>query len=832
MEGPIKNKRLVLLDAHAIIHRAYHALPDFATSDGKPTGALYGLVLMILKIASDLKPDFIVACYDLPKPTYRHEVYEGYKAGRAKTDDDLALQLEESKEICEGLNIPIYSKEGFEADDMLGTIVEKISHMKNVDVVIASGDMDTLQLVKDKNKNNESVKVYTLKKGIKDTILYDEKAVNERYGFGPELLPDFKGLRGDPSDNIIGIKGIGEKSAVDLIKNFGNIDGIYKNLKKNPKKFEEVGIRKSVIELLKNGEEEARFSKMLATIRRDAPIDFKMPDNEWQSGVDLKKAEGLFQKLEFRTMGVKLKQVLGVDQTGDSSQKVLGSPQSTTSISARLFSKNSQFDQEAQQENTPVALENASAENIAQLENIEELKIALWIVDSNITNPTIEDILNFAGTDSLEKSKEIIFDELKKREEEFVFENIEKPLLPVIQKMQNRGVLIDKIFLDGLKNDYSQELEKIKKNIWKEAGMEFNISSPKQLGEVLFEKLNINLKYQKKTSTGAKSTKESELLKMKELHPIIDMILEYRELSKLISTYIEPIPKMTDDENRLHAKFIQTGTTTGRLSSQDPNLQNIPTSSERGLAIRKAFLAPKDFKLISFDYSQIELRIAAFLSGDEKLIEIFKSSEDIHSGVASRVFGVSTTEVTKEMRRKAKVINFGILYGMGVNALAQNLKSDRKTAQEFYNSYFGEFTGLAKYLDQTKKDAEKFGYTKTFFGRRRYFQGLKSKIPYIKAAAERMAINAPTQGTSADIIKIAMRQIDDYIVENNLSDKVFMILQIHDELVFEVSNECDKKVVEDIRKIMESVLSMEKTFGVPIVANTAVGDNWGEMEKN
>jgi len=318
-------EKLVLLDAHAIIHRAYHAIPDFATSLGKPTGALYGLVLMILKIAIDLKPDYIVACYDLPKPTYRHEVYEGYKAGRVKTDNDLVEQLEESKQICEVLNIPIYSKEGFEADDMLGTIVEKLkienSKLKTpIDIIIASGDMDTMQLVRDGGKNEGSVKVYTLKKGIKETILYDEEAVFDRFGFAPEFLVDFKGLRGDPSDNIIGIPGIGEKSATELIKNFGTIENIYKVLKKDPKKLEEKGIKKRIIELLKEGEEEAKFSKMLATIRRDAPIDFVIPSKKWKNGLDLKVAEKLFTKLEFRNMGAKLKQVIGDSQNNSLEQ--------------------------------------------------------------------------------------------------------------------------------------------------------------------------------------------------------------------------------------------------------------------------------------------------------------------------------------------------------------------------------------------------------------------------------------------------------------------------------------------------------------------------------
>lgn len=782
------NKKLVLLDAHAIIHRAYHALPDFATSKGEPTGALYGLVSIVLKIASDFRPDFIIACYDLPRPTYRHEVYEHYKANRSKTDDDLALQLESSKKVCEALNIPIYSKEGFEADDILGTIVEKMRG-KDVDIVIASGDMDTMQLIDD-----DYVKVFTLKKGIKDTVIYDEKAVEERFGFAPLLLPDFKGLRGDPSDNIVGVPGIGEKTASELIKNFGSLEEIFKAIDNKGERAQKL-IKPRVAELLKENKDEAMFSKMLATIRRDAPIDFSLPEKRWSEGLDIEKAKNLFADLEFRTMGERLKTV--------------------------VFSSNGESGDKKEDNNQEINIDN---------KELEETKVALWVADSNMTNPSLEDILSFAKTSSFEKAKEIVFSELEKRNSLSVFENIEKPIIPIIKKMEDRGVLIDKKHLLGLDKKYSEEIKEIEKKIWKEAGEEFNVSSPKQLGKILFEKLGLSVKNQKKTGTGAKSTRESELEKMKGTHPIIEMILEYRELSKLVSTYIEPISKMLDTKGRLHAKFLQTGSTTGRMASQNPNLQNIPISSERGKIIRNAFVAPDGFMFSAFDYSQIELRIAAILSGDSKLIEIFKNKEDVHASVASRVFGVPVTEVTKEMRREAKVINFGILYGMGVNALQQNLGSDRKTAQEFYNTYFKEFSGLAVYLEKMKEEAARDGYTKTLFGRRRYFEGIKSKIPYIKASAERMAINAPIQGTQADIIKIAMKKIDDFIIKNGFNNEVFLILQIHDELVYEIKESLVKEVVPKIIEIMESVLPKESSKGVPILANASVGKNWGEMK--
>lgn len=793
-------KRLVLLDAHAIIHRAYHALPDFSTSKGEPTGALYGLVSMIIKIAADLKPDYLIACYDLPKPTYRHEVYDGYKAGRAKTDDTLALQLEKSKHICEVLNIPIYSKEGFEADDMLGTIVEKLkienSKLKipRYEIIIASGDMDTLQLVSDENSKNGGVKVYTLKKGINDTILYDKEKVIERFGFEPKFLPDFKGLRGDPSDNIIGIEGIGEKTATDLITNFGTIEEIYKKLKAKSLELREK-IKPRILKLLEEGEEEAKFSKMLATIRRDAPIDFEIPKEEWVCGLDTTKAKKLFMELEFRTMGARLDDLVSKNGTENKSKEI------------------------------------EAKDNNYNEDEIEETKIALWVLNSNLTDPNLEDVLFFAKTDSLEKAKKVIFDEIKKRELDFVFEKIEKPLIPIIKKIGEHGVLLDKIFLENLGEKYSKELRNIEEQIWKLSGVEFNVASPKQLGEVLFDKLGLTPKNQKKTAGGAKSTKESELQKMKDMHPVISLVLEYRELQKLITTYIEPIPKLLDSQNRLHARFIQTGTTTGRMSSENPNLQNIPIGSERGRVIRNAFIAPQKRKLVALDYSQVELRIASFLSKDQKLMQIFKDGKDVHSAVASEVFGVGINDVTKEMRRQAKVINFGILYGMGVTALQANLGTDRKTAQEFLNSYFDNFKGLAEYLENVKREAEALGYTKTFFGRRRYFEGIKSKIPFIKASAERMAINAPIQGTSADMIKIAMGKIDEFLTKEKKENNANLILQIHDELIYEVDESFVLGFSKEAKRIMEDSISREDIFGVPIVVNVSAGDNWGKMEK-
>jgi DNA polymerase-1 len=777
-------KTLVLLDVHAILHRAYHALPDFQSGTGEPTGALYGLCTLLIKLVKDLKPDYIVACYDLPEPTMRHEVYEGYKAGRKKTDDALVQQLERSKDVFKAFRIPMYSSAGFEADDMLGTIVEQVKNDKTINVVIASGDMDTLQLV-----SGDTVRVYTLKKGIKDTIIYNEDAVLERFGFGPELLPDFKGLRGDPSDNIIGISGIGEKTAQELIVRFGSIEDIYKKLAQNEDVFIKAGIKKRIIELLKAGEEEALFSKMLATIRRDAPIHFMIPEKIWREDVQMKEVQDLFMEFEFRTLGAKVAEALSLEMPTDT-----------------LLSDVSEND-------------------------VREAGLLLWVIDSNKTNPTLDDILSYTRTRTLDDAQKVLRKIITDQKLDFVVDNIELPLTPIANQMKERGIKIDIDRLTVLSKKYHTELDSIQKKIWDIAGVEFNIASPKQLGEILFVKLGLKPKNQKKTGTGAYSTKESELEKLKDEHEIAGLVLEYRELAKLLGTYIDTIPTQVDEGHRLHADFLQAGTTTGRMASQNPNLQNIPNKSDLGREIRKSFVAESGFKLVSFDYSQIELRIAAFLSGDSKLIEIFKTGHDVHTAVASEVFGVDPAEVTKEMRAKAKVINFGVMYGMGVMALKQNLGTSKEDAQIFYDDYFKKFSGLAEYLENVKHETAQKGYTETFFGRRRYFPDIRSKLPFMKAQAERMAINAPIQGTEADIIKLAMIEVHKFVQAKNLSDDVHLLLQVHDELVYEIAEHLVDSVAPEIKYIMQNVIDPKQTSGVVCIANSSAGDNWGEMEK-
>ncbi len=777
-------KILALLDVHAILHRAYHALPEFASSKGEPTGALYGLCTMLIKLIKDVGPDYVVACYDLPEKTLRHDVYQGYKAGRKEIDTALIVQLERSKDVFTALNIPMYSSPGFEADDMLGTIVEKLKTEKDISVVIASGDMDTMQLI-----DGEKVRVYTLKKGIKDTIIYNEEAVIERFKFGPELLPDYKGLRGDPSDNIVGIKGIGEKTAEELILNFGSIEDIYKKIKSKggEEAFLKAGIKKRIIELLKEGEEEALFSKMLATIRRDAPIHFVVPEKSFGDSIDMKKVEDLFLEFEFRSLANKFREVLSID--------------------------------------IPVQeVDNEDPEEVFLT------GLLLWVIDSNKTNPSLDDILAYTRTHNLKDAKAVLQKTIKDQNLSFVLHEIEVPLIPIVKNMKEFGIKIDIDRLKKLSKDYHKELASIEKKIWKIVGEEFNIASPKQLGEMLFVKMGLKPKNQKKTASGGFSTKESELEKLKDEHPIAGLVLDYRELAKLLGTYIDTIPTQVDKDGRLHADFLQSGTTTGRMGCENPNLQNIPNKTELGREIRKSFVAEKGWKLVSFDYSQIEIRIAAFLSGDEKMINIFKKGEDIHTAVAKEVFGVEARDVTKEMRSHAKVINFGVMYGMGVTALQKNIGTNREEAQKFLDDYFKTFSGLAEYLEKVKRETAQKGYTETFFGRRRYFPDINSRLPFMKAQAERMAVNAPIQGTEADIIKLAMIEINKFLDSKGILKDVRLLLQVHDELVFEVKEGIVESVVPEIKRIMESIIDPRKTNGIVCVTEASVGDNWAEQQ--
>jgi DNA polymerase-1 len=788
-------KRLVLFDAHALIHRAYHALPEMSTKQGEPTGGLYGLLTMLLRAISDYKPDYIAACYDLPKPTFRHLEYADYKGTRAKADDELKAQLERSRDVFSALSIPIYDKEGFEADDILGTIVEQTKDIDDLEVVIVTGDADSLQLVE-----GDRVRVFTLRKGLTDVVVYNEEAVKERYGFTPKYLPDYKGFCGDASDNIPGVDGIGEKTASDIVSRFGTVEEIYKKIKLSEEDALKDGMKPRTIKLLKEGEDNAIFSKMLATIRRDAPIEYVLPNIIWKDEATIEKATVLFEELEFKSMARRLSTVVA-ELNG-------------TKIEEKI-------------------IESKEKEEVDEV-LLRKAQIAYWLIDAEKGKSNIEAIYSYTNTSNIDNAILKLEQEIKENGMLDLYENIELPLISIVSDLEKRGIMLDKEHLAKLSKEYHTHLEGARKSIYMHAGEEFNVNSPKQLGVILFDKLGLTAKGLKKTAGGgAKSTKESELEKLKDSHPIVERILEYRELQKVLTTYIDTLPLLTDEKSRVHTRLHQDGTVTGRFSSSEPNLQNIPVRDGYGELIRDAFISPRGKVLMALDYSQIELRVLAMLSGDKNLRDIFENNEDIHAGVASRVFGVPQNEVSDVQRRRAKTINFGILYGMGISSLAQSLGVSRVEAQQFHDQYFEAFPTIKKYLEGILSDATKKGYTITMFGRRRQFQNLKSKIPFIKAMAERMAMNAPIQGTAADIVKKAMIEVEKTIKINNLLDDVQLLLQVHDELIFEVTDNTEilKKAERIIREAMVGVHKGTIGESIPLTVSCAIGHRWGSMNK-
>lgn len=779
---------LLLLDAHAIIHRAYHALPDFATRTGVPTGAIFGFVTMILKIIDDFNPEYIVACYDLPGKTFRHESFDAYKGARSKTDDALKMQFDATREVCEIFGIPVYDAPGFEADDILGTIATQLKGT-DIDIIIASGDMDTLQLV-----DGKRVQVYTLKRGLNDTVLYDEQAVVDRFGFDPEALVDYKGLRGDASDNIPGIKGIGEKAATTAIATFGTLENLYKALEEDEQKLLDAGLTQRMVTLIKEGREEAEFSKILATIRHDAPIEFILPTVSWRETLNYDMALSFFERYELRALPQRLRNTLG------------------------------------QVEPEPEEVKEEISEA-----DIHTASLALWVLDSEMKEASYEDILHWTKTKTFSAAKKVIDEKLSEDPaSEKIMNNIELPLSPIMQKMHENGIKVDRGFFKKLSAEYHVLLDALEKEIHRMAGIDFNVRSPKQLSEILFEEMKLPTKGIKKSSkTGIYSTNAQMLEKLEGEHKIISKLLEYRELDKLVGTYIDVLPDMVAEDGRLHATFVQNGTTTGRFSSKDPNMQNIPTRSELGRKIREGFIAEDGWKLVSFDYSQIELRCLAILSGDKKLISIFNEGKDIHTAVASLIGGVPEDQVDREMRRKAKIVNFGILYGMGVNSLRKEMNTTRAEAQVFHDGFFTQFPEATAFLEETKEHARKHGYTTTLFGRRRQFNNINSKLPFIRAMTERMALNAPIQGTSADMVKLAMIHINTWITQQGVDERARFILQIHDEIIFEVQEGFVEEFSQEVLRIMQTTLEnsyLKYKSPVPLVVHSSVGDTWGELK--
>ncbi|PWB38844.1 MAG: DNA polymerase I [Parcubacteria group bacterium] len=903
-----KTKKLVLIDSNSLLHRAWHVIPALTTKDGVMVNAVYGFTSLILKIIKELKPDYMIACFDLKGKTFRHLKYKEYKAQRIKKAEEFYDQFPIAKEVLTALSIPILSKEGFEADDIIGTLAkEAYERHQDIETLIITGDLDTLQLV------NDRTKVITLKQGFSETVAYDALAVRDRYDLDPKQLIDFKALRGDASDNIKGVSGIGEKGALELIREFGSLENLYQKLDKSD-------VKERIKILLKEQKKDALLSQELVTIVQDVPLQWHLSEaNFWH--YDPQAVYRIFQKLDFNSLLARLphdvkKQPI-IEPTfaekdhhyitvSDSDaldnflvelreQKLFALDSETTGLNVisdqilgLSFSWNPQsgyyinltdsdFREVALKKLRPI-LEDGEIEKVGHnikfdykvLKNLDiELKGVVFdtLIAAYLINPSrglrLEELaFSYLGYKKLKLSD--LLDEVPKKKKGINVAKIpleklawygaedadiclrlyykllpelqasknydllikmELPLMPVLAQMELNGICLNKAFLRKLEKKFATELSKLTKNIYKLAGQEFNIASPLQLKEILFEKLQISSGGIKKTKTGL-STAAAELDKMKDLHPIIPLLVEYRELAKLQSTYVSALPEMVNPmTNRVHTSFNQTITTTGRLSSSDPNLQNIPIRTPLGRQIREAFIAPSGFTLLSADYSQIELRLAAAISGDPVMTKSFKNNEDIHARTAAEIHKIPLEQVTKDIRRTAKEVNFGILYGLGSLGLSQRTDLSRTEAKEFIAQYFQIYKKIKDYIEKTKNSAHQNGYVQTLFGRRRLLPEINSTMPMLRAAAERMAINMPLQGTSADLIKMAMIKIQTDLPK--LCPEAKMILQVHDSLVLEVPKKELANVARFVKETMEDIYKLP----VPLKVDVEAGPNWGDLEK-
>jgi DNA polymerase-1 len=929
-----QRKKIMILDGNALIHRSFHALPlTLTTKSGEIVNAVYGFTSFLLKAVTEFRPDYIALTLDKAGPTFRHERYKEYKATRVKAPDELYDQFGRIKEIAAAFNIPVYEKSGFEADDLIGTITKLVDDQ--IDKIIVTGDMDTLQLV------DGTTFVYAMSRGLQDSILYDEQEVKNKYDFNPNQLVDFKALRGDPSDNIPGVRGIGEKTATELIKDFKTLEAVYKNID-SPK------IKDRIRELLKTYQQDALMSKELATIKRDVKINFKLADVVF-GDYDQTKVLKLFAELEFKSLLAKFKLVddkvidqdiknatkqhndkfarnasefnyvlvdsedkfkkflaelkqqkeftfdtetssldnhtaklLGVSfswQPGVAYYVVIDGSKDKTNQDTLFNYKSDEITDHSHvwlQKLKPIFINEDIKKNAHNMKFDAKVMASFGIevrgvhfdtmIASYLLNPdnrqhnldnlvftelghekiSTDDLIGtgrnkisfaevipekmaqYSGEDAdfTQRLVKKLSTELKREKLTKLFFDMEMPLVPVLAKMETNGILVDVKYLKKFDKELDGKLNTLQKQIVKLAGKDFNIASVQQLREVLFNKLNISTEGISKTKTGF-STGAAELEKLKGRHEIIDAILEYRELNKLSTTYVKALPKLVNAvTGRVHTSFNQTVAATGRLSSSNPNLQNIPIRTELGSRIRRSFIVPPGRKLLALDYSQIELRLAAHLSGDLKMIQAFNEGLDIHTATAAQINGVKIEEVTKQMRRAAKATNFGIIYGQGPHGLSESAGISFLEARDFIDKYFITFKGIKEYIDNTVQSAKENGYVETLFNRRRYLSDINSSMVMIRRQAERMAVNTPLQGTAADMIKVAMIKVH-AVLERKYQDKIKLVLQVHDELIFEVDETIVKEVAGLVKEIMENVIKLK----VPVIVDAKVGDNWEEMEK-
>lgn len=876
--------KLVAIDGNSIMNRAFYGVMSskmLMNSEGIYTNAIFGFLSILLKLLNEENPDYICVAFDLKAPTFRHKRYDGYKATRKGMPDELRMQMPIIKEILADMNIKILEIEGYEADDILGTLAS-FGEKNDIDVLLLTGDRDALQLTSDK----VTVRIPTTRMGKTESTDYTPSVVMEKFGIEPIQFIQIKGLMGDTSDNIPGVPGVGEKTAFSLITKYHDIDTIYNSLEAGT---ELEGIKGKLKEKIMDNKELAYLSKELGTIYREVPIEFNKEELA-KKDFDNDKLYELFKKLELKSFIEKL-QLSGTSQsaikeefdenleikdikelviedndivsyywdkdsnsfavykngiayfTSNPSQEILKNVFEGNSLKIgfdekedylklkkkNIFANNMMFDL------TIAAYLLNPSKSTYKLNDLilEELKVI--VDDKNENNNEQITLIGFDDENKDdEKSKEkvskyaqYIFmckekyeQELKEKNEYKLFTDIEMPLMRVLAEMEYAGVYVDKKMLNDYSVSLNEQVNNLTNEIWEIAGVEFNINSPKQLGEILFEKLQLPVI--KKTKSGY-STDSEVLEKLFYKHPIVERILEYRTLSKLKATYVDGmIPLINQDTERIHAKFNQTVTATGRISCTDPNLQNIPIKTELGRELRKIFIARDGYTLVDADYSQIELRVLAHISGDETMINAFKNDVDIHAVTASQVFNVPLEKVTKEMRSEAKAVNFGIVYGISDFGLATNIHTSRKKAKDYIQKYFEKYPKIKEYMDNSVKNCKEKGYVETLWGRRRYVPEINSNNYNVRQFGERVAMNAPIQGTAADIIKIAMVNIEKELEERKLSSK--LIIQVHDELLIEAKDDELDIVKELLVRNMEDVIEM----AVPLKVDANCGKTWFE----
>ena len=840
--------KLLILDGNSVINRAFYGVKPLTTREGLYTHAIFGFLNILERMEREVQPEAVCVAFDLHGPTFRHKMYDGYKATRHAMPEELAQQMPVMKQVLRAMNIPIYECQGWEADDVIGT-VSRICSNNDWECIVATGDRDSLQLI-DKNVH---VKLVISKPGQTITTLYDEEKFREEYGFEPKKIIDLKSLMGDSSDNIPGVAGVGPKTATDLLRQFGSLNGVYENI-------QDPSIRPKLREKLENDKDNAYLSYDLATIRCNAPIDFEPKDAIVQP-YNKPELYALFQKLEFvrlidkyglRDAGMMVEQPqkditrlpkMDTLPIGETTCAVYLAPDGTIGIACQT-GVCALTPLEVQMGFILPAGKHICHDMKSTMHTLDGMGIVFegFSFDTALAaydlNPSASDYpvsklaTNFLGisvddndaaacAEALWHLRPVLEDELKKQGMERLYYDIELPLCPVLYKMERVGVAIDKEQLAQFGQMLTQRIADCESLIFSYSDGPFNINSTKQLGELLFEKLG--LPPVKKTKTGY-STNADVLEKLKDKHPIIQAIMDYRMLTKLNSTYADGLMKAIGEDGRIHTTFQNLVTATGRLSSTEPNLQNIPVRTDLGAEIRKMFIPRPGYVLVDADYSQIELRVLAHIAEDDAMLNAFRSGMDIHTATAAQVFGVPAEQVTPLQRRHAKAVNFGIVYGISEFSLAEDIGVSRYEAKAYIDSYLANYKGVKSYMKQVVEDARQMGYTQTLFGRRRWIPELKSSNFNIRQGAERIALNTPIQGTAADLIKLAMICVDKALSERYPEAR--LLLQVHDELIIECPEELAEPVALLVSEEMEKVLKLN----VPLVAEAKCGHSWYEAK--